>query len=142
MPTSIREQLLAAITTAVSGKYGIPSADAFRDLPVTIVVEGEEVATQEEHNVDTMEMEVAVAKGAEVPETVDPTDTSAIRSQAHELLAAARQAMFADETFGGLATSVQYSGGGIQSDLTRIVFAEAQFVVRYQTVRGDPYTLA
>jgi len=37
MPTPIREQLLAAITTAVGGEYGIPAPEDERDLPVTIV---------------------------------------------------------------------------------------------------------
>lgn len=137
MPISIREQLVDAITTAVGGEYGIPAPEDERDLPVTIVAEGEETASPEAYDQENMELTIAVAKAAV---SVSSTDRDAMRAQGHELLASIRVAMFADETFGGLADGVEYTGGGISSELGKIVFAEAQFLVRYHTVRGDPYT--
>jgi hypothetical protein len=138
MPTSIREQLLQAIATAVSGDYGIPAPEDERELPVCIVAEGDETASPDQYGSEVMELPIAVARAAEA---VSSTDRDAIRAQANELLAQIRVDMFADETFGNLANSVEYAGGGIQSELGRIVFAEAQFIVRYSTVRGDPYTI-
>jgi hypothetical protein len=137
VPTSIREQLLSAIATAVGGEYGIPAPEDERDLPVCIVAEGEETASPDGYGYEVMEMPVAVARAAA---STSSTDRDAMRAQAHDLLAQIRVDMFADETFGGLADGVEYTGGGIQSELGKIVFAEAQFLVRYHTVRGDPYT--
>ena len=137
MPTSIREQLLDAITTAVGGEYGVPAPETERDLPVCIVEDSEEVSTPTEYGYDSILMTVAIAKAAVAVDT----DKGAMRAQANELLASIRADVFADETFGGLAEGVDYAGGGIQTELAKICFAEAQFTVRYQTVRGDPYTI-
>jgi hypothetical protein len=49
--------------------------------------------------------------------------------------------MFADETFGALADGIEYTGGGIQTEVGKFVFAEAQFTVSYHYVRGDPFTI-
>lgn len=137
MPVSIREQLLAAIAAAVSGEYGIPAPEDERDLPVCIVAEGEETSEPGSYGQDQIEFEVAVARAAVATSN---TDREITRAQGNELLAQIRVDMFADETFGGLADGIEYTGGGIQSELSKIVFAEAQFSVRYHTVRGDPYT--
>lgn len=136
MPTSIREQLLAAIAIAVDGEYGIPAPEDERDLPVCIVAEGEETAQPGSYGEEEIELPLAVARAAA---STSSTDRDVMRAQANELLAQIRVDMFADETFGGLADGVEYTGGGIQTELGRIVFAEAQFLVRYHTVRGDPY---
>jgi hypothetical protein len=136
MPVSIREQILAAITTAVDGVYGVPAPELDRDLPICIVQDGEETAAPDQYGFDTIELPVAVAKAA----AATSTNKGAMRAQANELLASIRADMFADETFSGLADGVEYTGGGIQTELAKICFAEAQFLVRYQTVRGDPYT--
>jgi len=136
VPVSIREQLLDAITTAVGGEYGVPAPESERDLPICIVQEGEDVASPNEYGYDTIEMTVAVAKAA----VATDTDKSVMRAQANELLATIHADMFTDESFGGIADGVEYIGGGIQTELAKICFAEAQFLVRYQTERGDPYT--
>jgi hypothetical protein len=136
MPVSIREQVLDAITTAVEGEYGVPAAELERDLPVCIVQEGDDTSTQTEYGSDSIEMIVVVARAAAATDT----DKGAMRAQAHEMLASIRSEMFTDETFGGLVDGIEYIGGGIQTELAKICFAEAQFNVRYQTVRGDPYT--
>lgn len=137
MPTSIRERLLSAITTAVGGEYGVPAPELDRDLPICIVQDGEETSSPDQYDSDVIELPIAVAKAA----VATSTDKSAMREQANELLASIRAAMFADETFGNLADGVEYTGGGIQTELAKICFAEAQFTVRYHTVRGDPYTI-
>jgi len=57
------------------------------------------------------------------------------------MLAALIQNMFTDETFGGLADNIEYIAGGIETEVGKFVFAEAQFAVRYHHVRGDPFTI-
>jgi len=137
VPTSIREQLLSAITTAVGGEYGIPAPEDERDLPVTIVEDQPEQASDDQYNLSGILMPVVVARAAQAADN----DRDAMRAQANELLASIKSEMFADESFGNLADGVQYTGGGIQTEVGRFVFAEAQFTVRYHTVRGDPYTI-
>lgn len=135
MPTSVREQLLDAITSRVGGEYGLPAPETEHDLPVTIVQDGPDVAADDVYNQTNVEMPVVVAKA------VLATDRGrdAMRAEANELLAGIISTVFTDETFGNLADSAEYTGGGIQAEVGKFVFAEAQFTVRYHHVRGNPY---
>lgn len=137
MPTAIREQILAAITTAVSGEYGIPAPESERDLPVTIVQDGQDEAETTTYNQTNVLMPVAIASAA----AATSHDKDTMRAQANALLAGIITTMFADETFGDLADGIEYTGGGIQTEVGKFVFAEAQFTVRYHFVRGDPFTI-
>lgn len=137
MPTAIREQILAAITTAVSGEYGIPAPESERDLPVTIVQDGQDEAETTTYNQTNVLMPVAIASAA----SAASHDKDTMRAQANALLAGIITTMFADETFGDLADGIEYTGGGIQTEVGKFVFAEAQFTVRYHFVRGDPFTI-
>lgn len=137
MPTSIREQLLSAITTAVGGKYDIPAPESERDMPVTIVRDEVEEASSDAYGATYIVLPVVIGKA----ETVSNLDQNAMREQAHSLHAAIITAMHTDETFGGLADSVEYITGGIETEVGKFVFAEAQFNVRYHHVRGDPFTI-
>ncbi|RKZ55714.1 MAG: hypothetical protein DRQ44_17490 [Gammaproteobacteria bacterium] len=137
MTISIREQLLDAITTAVGGEYGIPAPESERDLPVTIVEDGPEGAETTAYNQTNIEMPIAVAKAA----SATSSDRDTMRAQANALLQTIITTMFTDETFGSLADGIEYTGGGIQTEVGKFVFAEAQFIVRYHYLRGDPFTI-
>jgi len=65
MPVSIREQLVAAITTAVGGEFGVPDSEDLRDLPVCIVDDGEEIAEDTVYGQTNIELPIVVAKAAE-----------------------------------------------------------------------------
>jgi hypothetical protein len=135
---SVRERLLAAMVLATGGAYGLPSPEDERDLPVTIVQDATDTAsTNYDATLCVMPLNVARA------ELAAPGSTRAqLRAQAHAALAAISVAMHTDETFGGLAVGVDYTGGGIQVELGKYVFAEASFNVRYQHLRGQPDVLA
>jgi len=137
MPTSIREQLLAAITTAVSGEYGIPAPESERDLPVTIVQDGPDEAETTTYNQTNVVMPIAIGSAA----VATSSDKDTMRAQANALLAGIITTMFADETFGALADGIEYTGGGIQAEVGKFVFAEARFSVRFHFLRGDPFTI-
>ena len=137
MPTSIREQLLAAITTAVSGEYGIPAPESERDLPVTIVQDGPDEAETTTYNQTNVVMPIAIGSAA----VATSSDKDTMRAQANALLAGIITTMFADETFGALADGIEYTGGGIQTEVGKFVFAEARFSVRFHFLRGDPFTI-
>ena len=130
---SIREQLIAAILTATGGEYGVPAPEDERDLPVTIVQDGTDTASTN-YDVTACSMPITVARA----ELAVGTDRNALRAQAHAALAALIAAMHTDETFGALALGVDYTGGGIQTEVGKFVFAEASFTVRYQHLRGQP----
>lgn len=136
MPTSIREQLLGAITTALSGQYGVPAPQSEQDLPITIVQDGTDEAETTTYNQTNVLMPLAIGKAA----VATSSNLDTMRAQAHALLDGIITTMFTDETFGGVADGIEYTGGGIQTEVGKFVFAEAQFTVRYHFTRGDPFT--
>jgi len=137
MTTSVRERLLTAILTATGGEYGVPAPEDERDLPVTLVQDGTDSASTN-YDYTACSMPITVARA----ELAVGTDRDALRAQAHAALAALITAMHADETFGALALGVDYTGGGIQTEVGKFVFAEASFTVRYQHLRGQPSVAA
>lgn len=137
MPTAIREKILAAITTTVGGEYGIPAPESERDLPVTIVQDGQDEAETTTYNQTNVLMPVAIASAA----SATSHDKDVMREEANALLAGIITTMFADETFGALADGIEYTAGGIQAEVGKFIFAEAQFTVRFHFLRGDPFTI-
>lgn len=137
MTAPVRERLLAAILTATGGQYGLPVPEDERDLPLTIVQDGTDSATAN-YDYTACSMPLTVARA----EAASGSTHDALRIQAHTALAALITAMYTDETFGGLAVGIDYTGGGIQTALGQFVFAEASFVVRYQHLRGQPAVLS
>jgi hypothetical protein len=134
-PVALREQILSALTTAVGGEYGLPAPEDERDLPITIVEDQPETAAEDQYGYSVITMPVVVASGA----IAATTDRDAMRAQANALLASIVQTVFADAPLGALVDGIQYTGGGIQTEVGKFVFAEAQFSIRYHTVRGNPF---
>lgn len=132
----VRERVLYAVTQAVGGQYGVPTPEDERELPITIVQDGEDVATA---NYGATQITMPVALGR--VELLTGTSRADARAQANRMLADLVAAMYSDETFGGLADGVDYTGGSINVELGNLVFAEAQLQVRFHHVRGDPYTI-
>lgn len=134
MTAPVREQLLAAVTTAVGGVYRVPTPEDERDLPLTFVQDSSDDVGQD-YDYTVVVTPVAVARA----ELAVAADKAAQRAQANQMLAGLVQAMHADETFGGLAQGVELVGQGIQTELGKFVFAEASFRVRWRHVRGNPW---
>lgn len=137
MTDSVRERLLNAILTTVGGEYGLSAPEDARDLPVTIVQDGSDDASQN-YDYTACVMPINIGRA----ELAISANRDAMRVQAHAALAALITEMHADETFGGLALGVDYTGGGIQIEVGKIVFAEASFAVRYQHLRGQPAVIS
>lgn len=136
MPTPVRESIIAAIVTAVGGQYDVPAPEDERDLPLTVVADDVEVALESSYGEHRLSMPIAIARASEST----TIDRNLLRQQANAQLADIITEMFADETFGGLAEGVDYTGGGIETEVGKFVFAEARFNVRYSYQHGDPYT--
>ena len=82
MPTPIREQLLAAITTAVGGEYGIPAPEDERDLPVTIVQDGTDEAGAQ-YGISDWITPVAVATAQAAVDTSARPSTSSSQASSY-----------------------------------------------------------
>lgn len=137
MPTPIREQLLSAITTAVGGKYNAPAPTVEEDAPVIGVTDEPDEAVEGSYGEQALAMPLRVGKA----EIAEGSSEDEFRAQGHTMLAELIEKMFVDETFGGLADGIDYTGGGILTEVGKFIFAEAQFSVRYHTVRGNPYLI-
>lgn len=131
MPTAIEDQILAAIQTAVSGEYG-QFPQQFRSLPATRVLADDNTAADNQYGETACTLPLVVARAEEATSTA-PSD---MRAQGSAIIAALVSAMFADETFGGLADNIEYLGGGRGFD-GKTVFGSAQFNIYYRTERGD-----
>lgn len=137
MSAPIRELILSAINTAVDGAYGVKAPEDERDLPLTTVIDGSDVVTS---NYDTTQIAMPViVERAERSEGLERED---LRAQANDVLAALITAMCKDETFKGLAIGTDYTGGHIVAEANKYVYAQANFTVRYQHLRGQPATAA
>lgn len=137
MPDCVRERLLAAMVVASQGEYGeyIAKDD---ELPMTVLVDGDDAASTNQYGITSNVMPVTVARS----EKASGTDKAARRTQAHAALAALMQRMFADTTFGGLASALDYTGCAIQTEgAGAVLTVQAFFSVTYQHLVGDPFTL-
>lgn len=137
MTDSVRERLLAAITTATEGEYGEYIA-VDDELPVTVIADGDDTATTDQYGITTNVMPLTLARA----EKATSTGKATRRAQAHDMLAGLILKMFDDASFDGLATRLEYTGGGIQTEgAGGVLSAQAFFSVTYQHLAGDPLTL-
>lgn len=136
MTDSVRERLVAAILTAVNGRYALESPMDLSELPVTVVQDGTDSA-ETNYDFTRCVMPISVARAEQAASPVSEVQ----RKQAHAALQNLIELMHADESFGGLAQGIDYVGGGIQIDAGKLIFAEATFQVRYQHLRGQPAVL-
>jgi len=134
MVDSVRETIINAILTCTGGQYGLVAPEDERDLPITIVQDGFDTITAS-YDMQQGAMPITVARA----EAAISSNRDTMRVQANAALAAIVLAMHADETFGGLAIGLDYTGGGISAEVGKFVFAEATFVVRYEHARGYPF---
>lgn len=134
MPTSIREQVLDALTSAVGGVYALETPDDERDLPVTALRDDQEAA-EESYGVTNVTMPVAVARA----EAATSQDRNAMRTQCDAIHAALIAEVSASSALKLLIDGVDYTGGFIQA-VGDVCVAQANFNVRYHFVSGDPYT--
>jgi len=102
-PVSVREQILAALTTAVSGEYGTPAPEDERDLPITIVQEtGLDTASEDQYGFTNVEIPVSVASAV----IAASNNRELMRAQANELLASIISTVFADATTRRVSSTV------------------------------------
>ena len=136
MALSIREQILDAITTVVGGKYGVPAPVDERDLPQTVVDDGQDTISAE-YDTSRIETPVVIARA----EKATGSTNEELRTQANAIYASIIQEVGADETFSGLADEAEPTGGLIIAEVGKFVEAQVVFTIRFHHLRGDPYTI-
>lgn len=134
MALSIREQIMQALAARLSAQRGLEGYDQ-RDLPLTVLYEAEESA-EPAYGMTRITLPVTVARGLKRP----ATDWHAAATTALADLVVAIYG--SDETLGGLAEGIDYTGGtiGTFADGADGIVVNAQIEIRFSHVRGNPYS--
>jgi len=136
VPVSIREQVLAAVCTAVGGTYALDTPDDDRDLPLTAVQEEPESA-EANYSSSNITMPVVIARA----EATTSRAANQMRIQCNAIHAALIAEMAASTALGNLVDSVFYTTGFIQAEAGKYCLAQTTFTIQYHTVLGDPFTI-
>ena len=139
MSLPIREQIIQAIADRVGASRSLETIDA-ADLPVTVLVAGEDSVTDDEsYDTTPITLPVTIAR-AEHRSGLKGDDW---HTAANELLAELITSAYAGgENLNGLADGIDYAGGAtdVLSDGATGVMAQVNLDIRYQIARGNPYT--
>lgn len=133
MSEPIREQIIARLIKLTGARYGVPGGIDDDELPVKILEDGSETAEADAFDQWVIELPITIA----YVEAFESSDPDKMRKAAHKALTQIVRDVYVDEDLGGLAEYVEYTGGSIQTEAARFVFAQAGFVVKYHTARGD-----
>lgn len=136
--TPIREQILQALATRVGAIRALEGIDV-DDLPLTVLVEGEDTPGEEQYDMTPLTLPVTIGRAVEMT----GLKGDAWQTQANTLLAdLIVEAYGTDETLGGLADGIDYAGGtpDVLTDGASGVMAQANFEIRYAIARGNPYS--
>lgn len=138
MRVPIRELIIRALTARVSAVRGMETYDA-QELPLTILVEGDDTAGESDYDLTRVVMSVTIARAA----TQSGAKGDDWYSAANELLAGLIEESFAsDPTFAGLADGMDYTGGSVArlDDGSRGVMVQIFLEIRYAFLHGNPYS--
>jgi hypothetical protein len=135
----IREQILQALATRTGASRQLAAYDP-RDLPITILVDGEETAAEGLYGMTNVTMPVTFARA--IPLTGVKAD--AWHTAAQKALADLIEEIYTgdDDTLGGLADGIDYAGGQaeILTDGGNGAAVQVSANVRYAFVHGNPYS--
>lgn len=139
MTDSIRERILQALTTRVSGQRGLEGVD-MEDLPLTVVVEGGDTPGDSDYDKTRLVMPVTIARAVEQTGIKNDAWYTAANIQLAELI---KTAFGSDPTFGGLAEGMDYTGGDVAviTDGAKGVAVQIFIDIRYAFLHGDPYNI-
>lgn len=137
MALPIRERLLQVLATRASAERGLEYYDQ-RDLPFTVLLEGEDQAAEDDYDNTRVVTPVTVARALKV--TGNKTDDW--YEQANVALGDLIKEVYAGgEDLDGLADGIDYEGGSVEviTDGARGTIAQASFNIRWAFVHGDPF---
>lgn len=137
MPDPVNEQVISTILAAFDAIYSneLPKDD--KSLPVTVVAEGDEIASQEVHGRTDIELPINIGSGVKS----DSTDPDEQRKVCKQLLASVQQTMITTPSILAVVDSVEYTGGAVAIEPGRRCMIEAIFTVRFHYNADNPYSI-
>lgn len=138
MSLPIREQIIKALATRVGAMRGLEGFDS-QDLPITVLVEGDDEAGDEGYDMTPLTLPVTIARAVEISGQKDDTWFTEANTQLATLIT---EAYAGGEDLGGLADGIDYAGGsvGVITDGAAGVAVEVNLEIRYAIARGNPYS--
>ena len=135
---TIREQILQALATRTGATRVLEQYDS-RDLPITVLVEGEDAAADTPYGMTAVTMPVTIARAIPLTGTKDDTWYSASNEALGELIV---EIYAGGDTLGGLCQGLDYAGGSVEllTDGADGAAVQASLTVRYQFRHGDPFS--
>jgi hypothetical protein len=136
-PLPVRERILNALQSRVGASRSLDSYDE-RDLPITLMSEGEDQGTRDTYGKVNVSLPVTIARAALI-EGPKGDDWHAAANQA--LAELIREVYVGGEDLGGLTKGIDYEGGtiGPLTDGSRGYMVQAFFSVRYVFLHGNPF---
>ncbi len=136
--TPIREQIIQALATRVGAVRGLEGFD-LSDLPLTVLVEGEEQVRDEKYDMTPITLPVTIGRAVEMTGLKGDAWHTEANKQLADLIV---EAYDPDETMGGLADGIDYAGGAtdVLTDGANGVMAQVNLEIRYAIARGNPYS--
>ena len=133
----IRERILQALAARINAHRGLEEFDA-RDLPITVLVEGEDSATETDYDQVRVTMPVTVAHADRVV-GVKGDDWYALANAA--LANLIKSVYDGGESFDGLVQGIDYTGGDVAvlTDGANGYAVQAFFNIRYVFAHGNPF---
>jgi hypothetical protein len=138
MALPIREQLLQELAGRASAQRGLEMYDE-RDLPFTVLLEGEDQAATDDYDNARVATPVTLARAMKI--TGNKTDDW--YEQGNVALAdLIKEVYVGGEDLNGLADGIDYEGGSVEviTDGARGVMVQASFNIRWAFVHGDPFS--
>lgn len=137
MPSTIREQILDALATRTGATRVLEQYDV-RDLPITVLAEGEDSAVETAYGMTAVTMPVTVARAIALTGVKDDT----WYADANEALGDLIVEIYAGgDTLGGLCQGIDYAGGAVEllTDGADGAAVQASVNVRFMFRHGDPF---
>ena len=134
---TIREQILQALATRTGATRMLQQYDP-RDLPITVLAEGDDAATEKPYGMTAVTMPVTIARAIPLTGTKDDTWYAAANEALGNLIV---EIYTGGDTLGGLCQGLDYAGGSVEllSDGADGAAVQASVTVRFQFRHGNPF---
>jgi hypothetical protein len=137
---SVRERIIRKLAARVGAGRNLDSYDA-RDLPITVLVTGDDEAFETAYSMTRVTMPVTIARAIALTGVKGDDWHSAAEAALAELITEAFDTAH-DDDLADLVDGIDYTGGGaeILTDGAKGAAVQISLGVRYAFVHGNPYS--
>jgi hypothetical protein len=138
MSLPIREQIIQALVARVGGVRRLEMYDE-RDLPITVVSEGDDNAAEGRYGLTNVTMSVGIARAIPMSGIKDSTWYTELNTALANLIT---EVFTGGDDLGGLAHGIDYVSGSVDllTDAAQGGGVAVTVNVRYSFVHGNPYS--